>query len=233
MNAALATTDVVKAYHGTTVLHGVSLEVPAGAVTGLIGPNGAGKTTLLSIIAGLRRADGGSVSVRGRPWRRCDLRDIGVLLDHPGLWPFLTGRQHLESHAKLRGVPLSRVDAVLDQLDLRAHADRKAGNYSLGMRWRLGIAIALLSDPPMLILDEPANGLDPVGIRDMRGLIRAMAGQGRAVLVSSHQLPEVAHTCDRVAVLVSGRIRYQGTLDGLAADADLESAFFRLIESAP
>ncbi|MBP2473987.1 ABC-2 type transport system ATP-binding protein [Crossiella equi] len=231
MNIALSTRDVAKGYHGTPVLNGVSLEVPAGAVTGLIGPNGAGKTTLLSIIAGLRRADGGSVSVWGRPWRPSDMHQIGVLLDHPGLWTYLTGRENLLIHARLRGAPLARVDAVLSTLDMTKNADRKVGKYSLGMRWRLGIAIAMLADPPILILDEPTNGLDPVGIRDMRGLIRSMADSGQAVLVSSHQLHEVTHICDRVAVLVSGTIRYQGSLEGLAAGSDLESAFFRLIEN--
>ncbi|MBK0870745.1 MAG: ATP-binding cassette domain-containing protein [Saccharopolyspora sp.] len=232
MSTALAADDIVKSYRSTPVLRGVSLDVPTGSVTGLIGPNGAGKTTLLSIIGGLRRQDSGNVSVWGRPRQAETLHDVGFLLDHPGLWPFLTGRGNLLVHARLRGVPESRVDTVLRQVDMAEHADRKVGKYSLGMRWRLGIAIALVGDPRVLVLDEPTNGLDPVGIRDMRALLRSLADEGRAVLISSHQLYEVAQICDRISVLVSGTMRYQGPLHGLADDNDLEAAFFRLIDGA-
>lgn len=232
MSTALAAHNITKRYRNVSVLDDVSIDIPTGQITGLIGPNGAGKTTLLSIIGSLRRPDSGDVAVWGRSRTPESLHDVGFLLDHPGLWQFLTGRQNLVVHARLRGVPHSRIATVLRQVEMTEYADRKVSKYSLGMRWRLGIAVALISDPRILVLDEPTNGLDPVGIRDMRALLRSLADEGRAILISSHQLYEVAQICDRISVLVSGNMRYQGLLRDLATDTDLETAFFRLIDGA-
>lgn len=227
---ALEIADLRKRYDGFSALDGASLSVPTGTLYGLLGPNGAGKTTLMKAVAGLRRPSSGSISVFGQPHTRDSLRQIGALIESPGLWPHLDAVAHLRISARLRGVPDNRIGEVLNQVGLTAVSRRKVAKYSLGMRWRLGIAIALLASPPLVVLDEPMNGLDPVGIRDMRGTLRSLVAGGTTVLVSSHQLGEIAQVCDQVGVLISGRTAYQGNLAGLAADGDLEAGFFRLLE---
>ncbi|MDA2814522.1 ATP-binding cassette domain-containing protein [Nocardiopsis sp. RSe5-2] len=233
MPPALRVRALTKAYRSGTALAGVDLDVAEGEVYGLLGPNGAGKTTLMKAVAGLLRPDSGTLEVAGRPFTRDSLRGIGALIDGPGLWPRLDARQHLRTHARLRGVdPDGAVERLLPLVGLDRVADRRTSAYSLGMRWRLGIAIAMVGSPRLLVLDEPTNGLDPIGMRDMRALLRRVAESGATVFVSSHQLDQIARTCDRVGVVVHGRTRYEGPLPGLAEDGDLEAGFFSLVERA-
>jgi ABC-2 type transport system ATP-binding protein len=214
----------------------LSFEAPDGQVTGFLGPNGAGKTTTLRMILGLVRPTSGTALVDGH--RYADLqrprRTVGAVLEATGFHPGRRGREHLRILAQVTRVPAGRVDEVLDEVDLTDAADRRVGGYSLGMRQRLGLAAALLGDPQVLVLDEPANGLDPAGMAWLRGLLRAQAGQGRAVVVSSHVLAEVAQTVDRVVIVHKGQLRFAGPLRELtdpdSPNASLESAFLRLTE---
>jgi ABC-type multidrug transport system ATPase subunit len=229
---ALQITNLHKHYDDFHALDGTSIAVPKGALYGLLGPNGAGKTTLMKAITGLRRPTSGQIRVFDRPYERRILTEVGALVEGPGLWKHLDAVTHLRVHARLRGAPVERIDDVLRLVQLTDVSRRKVAKYSLGMRWRLGIAIALLSAPRLVVLDEPMNGLDPVGIRDMRATLRSLVAEGVTVMVSSHQLAEMTHICDHVGVLVAGRTAYEGPLQGLARDGDLEAGFFRLIEAA-
>ena len=220
-----------KHYGDHRALDGVDLTVRSGEVYGLLGPNGAGKTTLMKTVLGLQRATRGDIRLFGEPHERRLLCQVGALVEVPGLWSHLDAVAHLRTHARLRGVPESWIEDVLGQVQLGEVRDRKVAEYSLGMRWRLGIAIALLVRPRFIILDEPTNGLDPLGIREMRALIRSLSGSGVTIMISSHQLSEIAQICDRVGVLVAGRTRYEGPVAGLAVDGDLEAGFFHIVES--
>jgi ABC-2 type transport system ATP-binding protein len=191
-----------KAYGPITALDGVHLDVRAGAIHGLLGPNGAGKSTLLRALLGLVRLDDGSVEVDGR---------VAGFVEVPGAYPYLTGRQNLEVLARLDDVP-GDIETALAQVDLTARADSKVSGWSLGMRQRLAIAAALLRSPDVLLLDEPANGLDPLAARALRDLVRRLAGGGLTVLLSSHDLPEVDAVCDDVTVLVAGRVAWTGSM---------------------
>jgi ABC-2 type transport system ATP-binding protein len=229
---ALLIRDLHKHYGAHRALDGVDLTVGTGEVYGLLGPNGAGKTTLMKALLGLQRPTAGTIEILGRPVGRDSLAEVGALIEVPGLWPQLTADETLRIHARLRGVPFDWIDPALELVGMTGARQRKVRAYSLGMRWRLGIAVALLARPRLIVLDEPTNGLDPVGIREMRGIIRSLAEQQVAVLIASHQLAEVAQVCDRVQVLVAGRTRYEGSVDGLAVDGDVEAGFFRLVETA-
>jgi len=209
----------------------LTFEVPDGQVTGFLGPNGAGKTTTLRMVLGLVRPAAGTALIDGRPYASLarPRRVVGAVLEATGFHPGRRGRQHLRILAEVTGVPDRRVHEVLDQVGLTADADRRVGGYSLGMRQRLGLAAALLGDPRVLVLDEPANGLDPAGMAWLRGLLRDLAGEGRAVVVSSHVLAEVAQTVDRVVIVHEGRLRFAGGLAELTGtDEPLEAAFLRL-----
>src|SRR5215212_11255650 len=205
---------LTKKYGARTVVDDVSFTVEPGTVAGFLGPNGAGKTTTMRMITGLVPATGGEALVDGR--RYTDLPNpaavMGTLLDAGAVHPGRTGRAHLRILADTVGVPARRVDEVLAQVDLGAAGRRRIGGYSLGMRQRLGIAGALLADPPVLMFDEPANGLDPEGIRWMRELLRGHAARGGTVLLSSHLLGEVEHTVDRLVVIGGGRIVADGPI---------------------
>ncbi|WP_280244626.1 ATP-binding cassette domain-containing protein [Nocardia abscessus] len=228
---ALEVVQLHKHYGKHHALDGVDLSVRMGEVYGLLGPNGAGKSTVMKTVLGLQRPTSGVIQLFGQPYDRTRLVDVGALIETPGLWPKLDAVTHLRIHARLRGVPEEWIDETLAVVQLSEVRTRKVQAYSLGMRWRLGIAIALLARPKLLLLDEPTNGLDPVGIREMRELIRSLAAGGTTILLSSHQLSEVAQVCDRVAVLVAGKTRYEGTVQGIAGDGDLEEGFFRILES--
>ncbi|MDQ3980572.1 MAG: ATP-binding cassette domain-containing protein [Actinomycetota bacterium] len=201
-------------------LSGLDLEVPAGGVFGFLGPNGSGKTTTIRCLLGLARPSAGSCRVLGAD-SQTDLPRvvgrIGALVETPGLFPGMSGRQNLSVLASLEGIGHKQVDAVLERVGLSERADDRVQAYSLGMRQRLGIAIALLKDPELLILDEPANGLDPAGIREVRELLRSLAAEGRTVFVSSHLLTEVQQMCDRVAILARGRTVASGPVDQVLA----------------
>jgi ABC-type multidrug transport system ATPase subunit len=201
-----------------TALAGLDLSVPEGGVFGFLGANGAGKTTAIRAAVGLLRGARGRVSVLGRNVPR-DLAGaidrIGALVEQPSFFANFTGRRNLELLARTRGIGSKRVDAVLTQVGLGARGDTRYATYSLGMKQRLGVAAALMKDPELLILDEPANGLDPPGILEVRTLMRGLAAEGRTVFVSSHILSEVEHACDRVAIVAHGKCIADGRVEEL------------------
>jgi ABC-2 type transport system ATP-binding protein len=207
MDATIEVTGVRKRFGPAMALDGLSFTVTPGHVTGLAGPNGAGKSTAMRVILGLDAADEGTALVSGRPYRslRNPLNHLGSLLDAAALHPSRSGRNHLLWLAHSQGLAARRVDEVIGQVGLTPAGRRKAGGYSLGMRQRLGIAAALLGDPPVLMLDEPFNGMDPEGIIWMRGFLRSLAAQGRAVLVSSHLMSELQDAADHLVVIGRGR----------------------------
>ena len=219
---ALDVRGLSKRYGRRTVVNDLDLRVPAGAVAGFIGPNGAGKTTTLRMLLGLVRPTAGAGSVLGQPLRDPAryLPRIGALIESPALYPRLSARRNLEALALLAGLDVAEVDPVLAEVGLAERAEDEVRSYSLGMKQRLAIAAALLGDPDLLVLDEPTNGLDPLGIRLMRELIRGLAVRGdrrRTVVVSSHLLAEVEQICDWIIVVDRGRLAYQGPPDGLLA----------------
>lgn len=206
----------------------VSLHVPEGAVYGLLGPNGAGKSTTLKMVAGMLRPSEGEILFAGRPWQRDDLYRIGTLIETPPLYANLTAHENLQVRATLLGIPEERIDEVLRTVDLAGTGKKRAGQFSMGMRQRLGIALALLERPQLLILDEPTNGLDPIGIEDLRGLIRSLPERGITVVVSSHILTEVSHVADCVGIIAEGRLAYEDALD---PHTDLEQLFMDVCRS--
>jgi ABC-2 type transport system ATP-binding protein len=217
----ITVSGLTKRYGARTVVDDVSFTLEPGTVTGFLGPNGAGKTTTMRMITGLVPASAGSALVDGRPYSALPNPGsvMGTLLDAGAVHPGRTGRTHLRLLADAIGVPAARVDEVLELVGLSDAGGRRIRGYSLGMRQRLGIAGALLADPPVLMFDEPANGLDPEGIRWMRGLLRAHAARGGTVLLSSHLLGEVQAIADRIVIIGAGRIVAQGASDELLADA--------------
>jgi len=220
VDAGIVVAGLRKRYGATLALDGMSFTVRPGLVTGFVGPNGAGKSTTMRVILGLDAVDEGTALIEGRPYRalRHPLCHLGSLLDAAALHPGRSGRNHLLWLAHSQGLPARRVDQMLEQVGLAPAARRRAGGYSLGMRQRLGIAAALLGDPPIVMLDEPFNGMDPDGIIWMRGFLRSLAAQGRAVLVSSHLMSEVQDTADHLVVVGHGRaIADAGVVELIAA----------------
>jgi ABC-2 type transport system ATP-binding protein len=221
-----------KRYGSTVAVDSLDLTVEAGQVFGFLGRNGAGKTTTMRMLLGLIRPTAGQAWLNGRQVPDpAGLASIGAMIEEPASYPWLTGRRNLEVLA-LCGPPLPagrhQVTAVLDRVGLGAVADHKVKTYSQGMRQRLGLAVALLREPTLLLLDEPSNGMDPAGIKEFRTLLRSLAGDGTTVFLSSHQLAEVAQVCDQVAVLAEGRLVHQGRVEDLATDGDLEETFLQL-----
>ena len=213
-------TGLTKRYGTTVAVDDLSFTVPPGQVTGFLGPNGAGKSTTMRLILGLDTPDSGSVAVGGRPYAtyRRPLFQAGALLEAKAFHGGRSARNHLLCLADSNGISRTRVDEVLDLTGLASAARRRAGGFSLGMTQRLGIAAALLGDPPMLILDEPVNGLDPEGVLWIRTLLRTLAAEGRTVLLSSHLMSEMAMTADRLVVIGRGRLIAEATMaDFLAA----------------
>ena len=213
----IVASGLTKRYGAVTAVDDLSFEVSPGAVTGFLGPNGAGKTTTLRMVLGLARPTAGSAMILGRPFGELSdpARTLGANLDICGMHPGRSGRNHLRALGAVAGLPASRVDEVLDLVEMRQAANRRAGGYSTGMRQRIGLAASLLGDPQVLVLDEPANGLDPQGIRWLRDFLRAAASDGRTVLVSSHVLSEVEQTVDDVIVIHHGRLVKSGPIRSL------------------
>lgn len=217
--------NLTKRFGEKTAVSDVSFTVQSGKVTGFLGPNGAGKSTTMRMIVGLDTPTSGAVTVDGRAYRslRSPLTEVGVLLDAKAVHTGRSARNHLLAMAATHGIPRSRVDEVIELTGITSVARRRAGKFSLGMGQRLGIAAALLGDPRTLILDEPVNGLDPEGVRWVRQFVRALAAEGRTVLLSSHLMSEMAMTADHVIVLGRGRVLADATLD------DLVSAWTRAV----
>ena len=223
--------DLTKRYGSTLAVDTLSFDVRPGMVTGFLGPNGSGKSTTMRLILGLDTPDAGEARIGGRRYRdlRWPLREAGALLEANAFHPGRSAHAHLHALAVSNGIDRRRVDEVLDLVGLAGAARKRAGTFSLGMAQRLGIAAALLGDPPVLLLDEPVNGLDPAGIHWIRDLLKSLAGQGRAVFVSSHLISEMAITADHLLVIGQGRLLADAPVAELAARSDsLENAFLQL-----
>jgi ABC-2 type transport system ATP-binding protein len=210
--ASVSVHGLTKRYGDRTVVDGLDLDLPQGVVAGFVGPNGAGKTTTMAMLLGLVRPSAGSGTVLGDPIERpaAYLPRVGAMVESPAFYPALSGRENLRMFATVGRHPSGRIPALLDAVGLADRGDDRYRTYSLGMKQRLGIAAALLGDPALLILDEPANGLDPQGVHEMRGLIGSLAHRGRTVLVSSHDLSELEQLCDWLVMIEAGRSVYQG-----------------------
>src|SRR5215469_11393283 len=221
MEATIEVTGLCKRFGQTLAVDQLSFTVAPGQVTGFVGPNGAGKSTTMRVILGLDAADSGSALIGGRPYGslRDPLHHVGALLDAGALQPGRRARNHLLWLAHSQGLGARRVDEVIEQAGLGDVAKRRAGGYSLGMRQRLGIAAAMLGDPPVLMMDEPFNGMDPEGIVWMRGFLRGLAAEGRAILVSSHLMSELQDTADHLVVVGRGKVIADTTVASLLAAA--------------
>jgi ABC-2 type transport system ATP-binding protein len=219
---AVRARGLTKSFGEVVALDGVDLDIAQGQVHGLVGPNGAGKTTLLGLFLGLARADGGELEILGSPVRRALALPDGVagFVDGPGLYPSLTARQNLAALARLRGDGSDGIGDVLDEVGLTDVADDRVRGFSLGMRQRLGLAAALLTKPRLLVLDEPANGLDPVGTRHVHRVLTGLAAHGTSVVLSSHRMDDLAALCNEVTLLSTGRVIFSGPVSKLAADTD-------------
>ncbi len=228
--AAIEFVGLVKRYGKVTSVNNLSAAVAEGKITGLLGPNGAGKSTALRCLLGLAAPTSGSTKILGRYYQELSnpLSQIGAVLDSRGFHGGLTGRQNLKVMAAAAGIQDKRVDEVLKLVDLDDAARRPAKKYSLGMKQRLCLAGALLGNPKVLILDEPANGLDPVGIAWLRGFLRDLANHGKTILVSSHQLAEMQSTVDDVIIINEGKLMVQGSLKDVIGTGTLEEAFLKL-----
>lgn len=226
MSMILETREVTREFGRQKAVDSVSLCVPTGAIYGLLGPNGAGKSTLLKMITGLLRPTRGEVRLFNEPWQRQHMSRVGALIETPALYGNLTGPENLEVHCRLLGLGRGRIDEVLALVDLKVPGRKLVSHYSLGMKQRLGIAQALLGSPDLLILDEPTNGLDPIGIQEMRGLIRGFQARGITVILSSHILHEVEQLVTHVGIISDGRLRYQGAL---VPEQHLEPLFMQVV----
>ena len=209
----LETKNLSKQYGLQMAANNISLQIERNTVYGLLGPNGAGKSTLLKMIVGLIRPTKGTIIFEGKPWSPKFLSKIGALIESPALYGNLTAVENLRVHTRLLGIPDDKIQEVLETVDLKNTGKKKASQFSLGMKQRLGIAIALLSDPDLLILDEPTNGLDPFGIQELRQLIASFPEKGITVILSSHILSEVEQVVDHIGIINDGRLLFQGKPD--------------------
>jgi len=225
-NLILETRGLKKLYGKQPAVSDVSLKIPKGSIYGLLGPNGAGKTTTLKMLTGLLYPSAGEIIVFNEPWQRKHLERIGALIESPALYGNLTAVENLLVHTKLMGLPRERIDEVLEIVDLKDTGKKLAGRFSLGMKQRLGIAIALLGHPDLLILDEPTNGLDPIGIQELRELIRSFPQRGITVILSSHILTEVAQLVDHIGIISDGQLKHQ---DKISHDENLEELFMKVV----
>lgn len=209
-NLILETQNLCKEFGSQKAVDNISLQIKRNSIYGLLGPNGAGKSTILKMLVGLLHPTSGSILFDNGQWKRSSLSQIGALIEAPALYGNLTARENLLVHTKLLGIPDTRIDEVLQIVDLKDTGKKRASQFSLGMKQRLGIAIALLNSPKLLILDEPTNGLDPFGIQELRELISSFPSKGITVVLSSHILTEVAQVVDEIGIISKGKLLYQG-----------------------
>lgn len=228
MESILRTTDLCKSFRGRRAVDKVSLCIEKNSVYGLLGPNGAGKSTILKMVTGMLQPTAGTIEFDGHRWSRKDLSQIGALIETPPLYDNLTAEENLEVRTTMLGLKKQRIREVLEMVDLTDTGRKRAGQFSLGMRQRLGIALALLNRPKLLILDEPTNGLDPLGVRELRRLIRSFPQQGITVIVSSHILSEVELIADEIGILVDGVLGYSGKP---GPKEDLEQLFLQVVHA--
>ncbi len=223
----LQTRNLRKDFGRQRAVNDISLSIQANSVYGLLGPNGAGKSTTLKMITGMLYATAGEILFEGHPWSRRDLADIGALIESPPLYENLTARENLKVRTLLLGLPETRIDEVLETVGLTDTGKKRAGQFSMGMKQRLGIAIALLNSPKLLILDEPTNGLDPIGIQELRELIRSFPAQGITVILSSHILSEVELIADHIGIIAGGVLGYESKIN---PGEDLEALFMEVVK---
>ena len=229
MKAILKTNNLCKDFKKQKAVNNVSITVRENSIYGLLGPNGAGKSTTLKMITGMLRPTSGKVLFNGHEWNRKDLEQIGALIETPPLYENLSAVENLEVRAKLLNIPKTRIDKVLKMVDLQNTGRKKAGQFSMGMKQRLGIAIALLNSPKLLILDEPTNGLDPIGIQELRSLIRSFPSKGITVILSSHILSEVQLIADDIGIISNGILGYEGPMN---KDENLENLFVEVVRKS-
>lgn len=229
MDIILETTDLCKKFKKQTAVNKLSLQIERNTVYGLLGANGAGKSTTLKMITGMLRPTSGFVRFDGHEWNRRDLSRIGALIESPPLYDNLTAEENLRVRTTMLGLPESNIKKVLHTVDLVDTGRKRAGQFSMGMKQRLGIALALLNDPELLILDEPTNGLDPLGIQELRELIKSFPRKGITVILSSHILSEVEMTADHIGIIAGGRLGYSGAVDH---EEDLEALFMKVVRDA-
>lgn len=218
---------LTKKFRNQVAVNNVSISIRKNSVYGLLGPNGAGKSTILKMITGIMKPSSGEILFEDHLWTRKDLKDIGALIEEPAIYPNLTARENLKAASTLYGLPKERVEEVLDIIGLRQAEKKKVRNFSMGMKQRLGLGMAIINNPKLLILDEPTNGLDPIGIEELRELIRSFPAMGITVILSSHILSEVAQVADKVGIISNGIIGYDGEL---SKEDDLEYLFKEIIK---
>ncbi|MNW43118.1 putative ABC transporter ATP-binding protein YxlF [compost metagenome] len=226
-NIILQTKNLCKTFGRQQAVNNVTLSIQENSVYGLLGPNGAGKSTTLKMLTGMLRPTSGEILFQGKPWSRKDLAQIGALIESPPLYENLTARENLKVRTTLLGLPDSQIDEVLNMVDLTHTGKKRSGQFSMGMKQRLGIAIALINHPKLLILDEPTNGLDPIGIQEQRELIRSFPKQGITVILSSHILSEVEQIVDHVGIIAGGVLAYQ---EAVTPGQNLESLFMQIAQ---
>lgn len=229
MEAILQTNNLCKDFKKQRAVNNVSITVRRGSIYGLLGPNGAGKSTTLKMITGMLRPTSGKILFDGHEWSRRDLEQIGALIETPPLYENLSATENLEVRVKLLDIPKTRIGEVLRIVDLQDAGRKRAGQFSMGMKQRLGIAIALLNSPELLILDEPTNGLDPIGIQELRSLIRSFSSKGITVILSSHILSEVQLIADDIGIISNGVLGYEGPMN---KDQNLEELFVEVVRKS-
>lgn len=227
MENIIETQALCKKVKGQMVNNSISIAIKKNSIYGLLGPNGAGKSTLLKMITGMQKPTSGQIFFEGRPWSRKDLNHIGALIEGAPIYENLTARENLKVRTLMYGLPESRIDEVLEIVRLTDTRNKKAGQFSMGMKQRLGIAMALLNKPKLLILDEPTNGLDPIGISELRALIRSFPEKGITVILSSHLLSEIEQIADDIGIIVKGKLWYQ---EEKAKVSNLESLFMDIVK---
>lgn len=234
MSIAISFDSLVKKYGKQSAVDNLTAQVVSGRITGFLGPNGAGKSTTLRCLVGLASPTSGDAQIGGKRYRDLDnpLSHVGTVLDSRGFHPALSGRNNLKVVAAASGIKADRIDEVLSMVELTDAARKRVKNYSLGMKQRLSLAAAILGNPEILVLDEPANGLDPAGIAWLRKFLRTMAAQGKTILVSSHQLAEMQNTVDDVLIINRGKLIASGDVKSVIGDGTLEEAFLRLTEGS-
>lgn len=229
MENILTTNNLCKNFKKQKANENICISVRKNSIYGLLGPNGAGKSTLLKMISGMISPSSGEISFHNKPWNRKDLKNIGALIESPPIYENLTAFENLKVRALLYNLPNERIKEVLELVELTNTGKKKAGQFSMGMKQRLGIAMALLNNPSLLILDEPTNGLDPIGIQDLRELILSFPQKSITVILSSHILSEVEQIADDIGIIANGKLWYQ---DSIHKNEDLEGLFMEVVRKS-
>lgn len=225
----IETQGLCKQIKGQKINEDINIHIERESIYGLLGPNGAGKSTLMKMLTGMQVPSSGQILFEGKPWQRKDLWQMGALIEGAPIYEKLTARENLKVRTLMYNLPENRIDEVLEMVNLTDTGKKKAGQFSLGMKQRLGIAIALLNRPKLLILDEPTNGLDPIGISELRDLIRSFPSKKMTVMISSHALTEIQQIADHIGIIVAGKLWYENPIK---KNQDLESLFMEIVRKA-